>query len=46
MGMIKNEYADKEYIKAADSEKVEIFEEEKDEFGFAALLSAFGIDFD
>jgi hypothetical protein len=46
LGMIKNEYADKEYLKVAQEEKIEIFEEEEKEFGFAALLSAFGIDID
>ena len=44
LGMIKNVYADKEYLEVADEEKIEIFEEEEKEFDFAALLSAFGID--
>ena len=46
LGMIKNEFADKEYLEVADEEKIEIFEEEDKEFSFAALLSAFGIDID
>ena len=44
LGMIKNVYADKEYLEVADDEKIEIFEDEEKEFGVAALLSAFGID--
>ena len=46
LGMIKNEFADKQYLEVADEEKIEIFEEEKKDFSFAALLSAFGIDID
>ena len=46
LGMIKNEFADKQYLEVADEEKIEIFEEENKEFSFAALLSAFGIDID
>ena len=46
LGMIKNEFADKEYLEVAEEEKIEIFEEEDKEFSFAALLSAFGIDID
>lgn len=46
LGMIKNEFADKEYLEVAEEEKIEIFEEENKEFSFSALLSAFGIDID
>ena len=46
LGMIKNEYADKVYLEAADEEKIEIFEQEDKDFSFAALLSAFGIEID
>ena len=46
LGMIKNEFADKEYLEVAEEEKIEIFEEDNKEISFAALLSAFGIDID
>ena len=44
--VIKNEFADKEYLEVAEEEKIEIFEEDNKEISFAALLSAFGIDID
>ena len=46
LGMIKNEYADKEYLEVSKSEKIEIFDNEEKQFGISALLSAFGIDID
>lgn len=46
LGMIKNEYAEQEYLEVAEDEKIEIFEQEEQEFSFAALLSAFGINID
>ena len=46
LGMIKNEYAEMEYLEIADGDKIEVFEEEEEGFGFAALLSAFGIELD
>jgi hypothetical protein len=46
LGMIKNEYADNEYLEVSKGEKIEIFETEEKGFGIAALLSAFGINID
>ena len=46
LGMINNEYADKSYLEVADDEEIEIFEQEEEKVGFAALLSAIGINFD
>lgn len=46
LGMINREYADKAYLDVTSDEKIEIYEEEESKVGFAALLSAFGIDLD
>ncbi len=46
LGMINSEYARKAYIDVSDGENIEIYEDEETDVGFAALLSAFGINID
>ena len=47
LGMIKNQYANQEYITVNEGEEITIYEEgEDDKVGLNALLSAFGIKFD
>ena len=41
--MINREYADKAYIDVGSDEKIEIYEQEEKNVGFAALLNALGI---
>lgn len=43
LGMINREYADKAYIDVGSDEKIEIYEQEEKNVGFAALLNALGI---
>lgn len=45
LGMIKNQYANQEYITVNDGEEITIYEDgEDDKVGLDALLSAFGIE--
>ena len=46
LGMINKEYAEGEYIDVGDDEEIEIYEQEEKNVGFAALLSAIGINID
>jgi hypothetical protein len=46
LGMINKEYAEKAYIDVASDEEIEIYEQEETNVGFAALLSALGINID
>ncbi len=43
LGMIKSEYADGKYLSTGSEEKIEIYENEEKNIGFAAILNAFGI---
>ena len=44
--MINKEYAEKAYIDVSSDEEIEIYEAEEKNVGFAAFLSAFGINID
>lgn len=44
LGMVKRQYADNEYITIEDEDEINIYEEEEENIGLAALLSAFGIN--
>ena len=46
LGMINKEYAEKKYIDVANDEKIEIYEYEETNVGFAALLNALGFNVD
>ena len=47
LGMIKNQYANQEYITVNDGEEITIYEDgQDDKVGLNALLSAFGIELD
>lgn len=46
LGMINKEYAEKAYVGVSGEEDIEIYEDENTNVGFAALLSAFGINID
>ena len=46
LGMINREYADKAYIDVGSDEKIEIYEQDEKNVGFAALLNALGIKTD
>ena len=46
LGMISGKFAGGEYLEIGNREEIEIFEQEENKVGFAALLSAIGIDLD
>ncbi len=46
LGMISGEFAGGKTLSVASEEKIEIYEQEDEKVGFAALLNAFGIDLD
>ena len=43
LGMIRKEYIEANYLEANGSDGVEIYEDENDQVGIAAILSAFGL---
>jgi hypothetical protein len=46
LGMINKEYAESAYIDVCADEEIEIYEQENEKVGFAALLNALGIKID
>ncbi len=46
LGMINKEYAESAYIDVSPDEEIEIYEQENEKVGFAALLNALGIKID
>lgn len=46
LGMINKEYAESAYIDVSPDEEIEIYEQEDEKVGFAALLNAIGIKID
>lgn len=46
LGMINKEYAESAYIDVSADEEIEIYEQEDEKVGFAALLNALGIKID